>query len=83
MAYARVASGYRPGGPNISGIGVPAQYQPDKTKNYEMGLKGDMLGRTLSIDASVYYIDWSNIQVRLITASGLEEFQNRTVLEGG
>lgn len=67
MVYARLASGYRAGGPNpSSGGAVPAEYDPDKTQNYEIGLKGDFLEHRVTIDASVYYIDWKNIQISLI-----------------
>jgi iron complex outermembrane recepter protein len=73
MLYARAASGYRPGGPNAAGLGVPAAYQPDKTKDYEVGAKGDLLDHEISFDASVYYIDWKNIQLGLTNPStGIE-----------
>jgi len=66
MVYARLASGYRAAGPNlVSGDGIPAKYDPDKTKNYEIGAKGDFLEHTISFDASVYYIDWKDIQLSL------------------
>jgi len=65
MIYGRFASGYRPGTPNLPVPGQPRQSDPDKTKTYEVGLKGDLLDRLLSVDASVYYIDWSNIQIEL------------------
>lgn len=64
MLYARVASGYRPGGPNLNG--VSSSYSPDKTDNYELGLKGDFIDHSLSVDASLYYIDWKNIQIQLV-----------------
>jgi iron complex outermembrane recepter protein len=65
MVYARVASGYRPGGPNPSpGGGVPPKYNSDKTQNYEVGLKGDFLDHKLFVDASIYYIDWKDIQIQ-------------------
>ena len=64
MVYLRFASGYRPGGPNTADARLPAQYGPDQTRNYEAGLKGDFLAHALSIDASVYYIDWKNIQLQ-------------------
>jgi iron complex outermembrane receptor protein len=68
MIYSRIASGYRAGGPNLSPGGVvPSQYSPDKTKNYEIGLKGDFLDHLLSIDTSLYYIDWSGIQLHLVS----------------
>ena len=64
MAYARLASGYRPGGPNAEAFpGTPPSYAPDKTQNYEIGVKGDALGRALSFDASIYDIEWQNIQL--------------------
>ena len=70
MLYARIASGFRPGGPNnLRGqTGLPAQFDPDKTLNYEIGAKGDFLDHKLSVDASVYYIDWKNIQLQLLSA---------------
>jgi outer membrane receptor protein involved in Fe transport len=64
MLYARLASGYRPGGPNyLSALGTPPQFQPDTTRNYEIGFKGAMFDRRLTLDASVYYIDWKNLQL--------------------
>jgi outer membrane receptor protein involved in Fe transport len=68
MVYARLASGYRAGGPNAvyAGPGTPPHYDPDKTQSYEIGAKGDFLDRTLTVDASVYYIDWKDIQISLI-----------------
>ena len=66
MVYARLASGYRPGGPNyVPATNLPASFSPDKTYNYELGLKGDFLDHRLSVDASVYYIDWKNLQLQL------------------
>jgi outer membrane receptor protein involved in Fe transport len=65
--YARLASGYRPGGPNSdSTINKLPTYNPDKTENYEIGFKGDVLDHILSFDASVYYIDWKDIQILVV-----------------
>jgi outer membrane receptor protein involved in Fe transport len=65
--YARVASGYRPGGPNAIPVGAPAgtptTFESDETVNYEVGLKGDFADRALSLDVAAFYVDWSNIQV--------------------
>ena len=64
MIYARFASGYRPGGSNyFAGAGTPVQYNPDKTQDYELGVKGEFLDHTFTVDASLYYIDWKDIQV--------------------
>lgn len=70
LLYARIASGFRPGGANFPGPGVPIEFNPDKTKNYEIGLKGDFLDRAFSLDASVYYVDWNDIQINLTSALG-------------
>jgi iron complex outermembrane recepter protein len=66
MVYARLASGYRPGGINIGILNVPEEYKADKSKDYELGTKAEFLDHTLSVDASVYYIDWTDIQLPLI-----------------
>lgn len=65
MVYARLASGYRPGGPNATAsvFHFPTLFKPDKTLNYEVGMKGDALDHRFTYDASVYYIDWKNIQL--------------------
>ncbi len=68
MLYARIASGYRPGGPNadiVPGSGVPTSYHSDTTINYELGAKGDLLNHRLTYDLSAYDIEWSNIQIQL------------------
>ena len=68
MAYARVASGYRPGVSNGQvpySSGVPTESSPDKTENYELGLKSDLLDHKLFIDGSVYYINWKDLQANV------------------
>jgi iron complex outermembrane receptor protein len=71
MAYARVATGYRVGGYNVTSTDpgaegqVPAGYAPDKTTNYEVGIKGDLLDHRLNFDAAVYYIAWKSFQIDL------------------
>jgi iron complex outermembrane recepter protein len=69
MVYARLASGFSPGGGNIPGPNVPAQYGPEKTDNYEIGTKADFLDHTLSFDASVYYIQFRDIQLGFINST--------------
>jgi len=70
MAYVRVASGYRPGGPNPEALlyGYPDHYGADRTVNYELGLKGDLADHKVNFDASVYYINWQDIQIQVIEA---------------
>lgn len=77
IAYARFASGYRPGGPNFNAIpaGLPPQYDPDRTINYEVGIKGSILNDSLSFDASLYRIDWEDIQI-LVVRNGTIAYGN-------
>jgi outer membrane receptor protein involved in Fe transport len=69
MVYARVATGYRAGGSNgvEEEAGIPETYNPDITTNYEIGAKGDFLDHTLTVDGSIYYIDWKDIQIGLLS----------------
>ncbi|MBY8824951.1 TonB-dependent receptor [Sphingomonas colocasiae] len=68
--YARVAKGYRPGGPNVIPIGsppgTPTSFDPDTVTSYEIGFKGDTADRSASIEASLYHIDWSDIQLAAV-----------------
>lgn len=66
-AYARIASGYRPGAPNSVTV-FTAQfarptYSSDRVVNYEIGMKGVFFAEVLSLDLAAFYIDWSDIQL--------------------
>ncbi|QNM81903.1 TonB-dependent receptor [Sphingomonas sabuli] len=66
--YARVATGYRPGGPNVLAPGAPpefATYDADRLTNYEIGLKTD-IGRRLSFDIAGYILKWKDIQLFVV-----------------
>jgi iron complex outermembrane receptor protein len=78
MLYTRLASGYRPGGINQGELtGLPPRFAPDQTLNYEVGVKGDAFADRFLFDASVYYIDWQDIQLSLINpANGQNYFTN-------
>ena len=67
--YARVAKGYRPGGPNavppLSGAALaafPTTYDADTLTSWEIGLKHDR-GRRFSLDLAAYHLKWKDIQV--------------------
>jgi len=69
MVYARIATGYRIGGYNQnafaaanSNLGVPQSYAPDKTINYEIGIKGNLFEHALTFSAAAYHVDWSDFQ---------------------
>lgn len=68
MVYGRVATGYRPGGPNpappTTVAVVPLTFQPDKLTQYEVGFKAATMDHTLTINAALFYTDWKNIQIQ-------------------
>jgi outer membrane receptor protein involved in Fe transport len=63
MVYARVATGYRPGGPNTAVPGAELTFGSDRVINYELGLKGFVAPR-LSVAVAAFQIDWSDIQLQ-------------------
>ena len=70
MLYARLSSGYTAGGGNIV-AGAPATFGPDTTNDYEVGLKGEFFDHHLYVDASAYYINWTNIQLSALATAGV------------
>ena len=65
--YARVAKGFRPGGPNVipptAPPGTPTTYASDSLISYELGLKGETSDRKFSWDLAAFHIDWKDIQL--------------------
>jgi iron complex outermembrane receptor protein len=76
MLYARLASGFSPGGANTPAAGVPPEYGPEKTKNYEIGTKGDILDHVLSLDASIYRIDFTGLIQEFYSTNKLSYLTN-------
>jgi outer membrane receptor protein involved in Fe transport len=66
MVYARVATGYRPGGPNSAlSPTTPSEYQSDRITNYELGLKSSLFERSLELNVAAFQIDWQDVQLSL------------------
>jgi outer membrane receptor protein involved in Fe transport len=65
--YARAATGFRPGGPNVLAPGAPANvprmYDSDELASYEVGLKMESANRAYSLDIAAFHIDWEDIQL--------------------
>lgn len=66
--YVRVASGYRPGGPNLAIPGVDPTFESDSLTNYEIGVKAQLADNAIQVGAAAFRIDWSDIQ--LLTSAG-------------
>ncbi|RDJ00298.1 TonB-dependent receptor [Dyella solisilvae] len=70
--YARVSTGYRPGGlqaPLLSSVvgpvpaGATDTFGSDKLQSYEIGYKGSHLDGHLNVGVSAYDIEWHNMQL--------------------
>jgi iron complex outermembrane receptor protein len=64
--FVRAASGYRPGGPQTNSTppaGAQTLIRSDSVWNYEAGVKSNLLGGRLTANASVFHIDWNDIQL--------------------
>jgi hypothetical protein len=69
--YGRVATGFRPGGPNVlppnAPADVPRTYESDRLTNYELGLKaGGGPADRFSLDLSAFHLDWEDVQLLLV-----------------
>jgi outer membrane receptor protein involved in Fe transport len=71
--YARVAKGYRPGGPNFippnPPAGFPSEFTADTLVSYEVGLRAETADRSFSFSGAAFYLDWKNILILTTTDS--------------
>ncbi|GAB2680422.1 TonB-dependent receptor [Aliiglaciecola sp. 3_MG-2023] len=65
--YLNISQGFRHGGANgLPTTGIFAEgeeylfFEPDKSTNYEVGVKGSLLDGDLYYSATAYYIDWED-----------------------
>jgi iron complex outermembrane receptor protein len=69
MPYVSVSRGFREGGFNKS-ENIGKEYEAEYTWNYEAGLKTTWFDNKLTANLAVFYIDWQDRQVEVITAGG-------------
>jgi outer membrane receptor protein involved in Fe transport len=74
MVYARVATGYRPGGVSLVtqaalSAGIPPIFKPDHLTNYEVGWKAALFDRRVTLDIDAYYIRWTDVQEQVVLGS--------------
>ena len=63
MVYARIATGYQPGGPNVALEGIPPQVDSSMLTSYELGLKSQFADQRVLLDVAAFRIDWEDVQV--------------------
>ncbi len=76
MAYARIASGYEAGAPNVPLPGVPPKVDPDRLTSYEIGVKSVFWNHRATVDLTAFDLQWRNIQVSGSTPSGVGYLTN-------
>jgi iron complex outermembrane receptor protein len=81
--YVTYSEGFRRGGTNGVPVNGPdaslPQYQsytPDTAKNYEVGVKGNLLERRVRYSAAVYRIDLTNVQLNAYSPGGFAAVYN-------
>jgi iron complex outermembrane receptor protein len=55
---------------------TPATYKSDSLINYEIGIRPAWFDHTLTLDTAFFFIDWSNIQLRLTRPDGYDYVAN-------
>jgi iron complex outermembrane recepter protein len=73
IVYARVATGYQPGGAN--GVNAlfptaPSTFSSSRLIDYQPGIKSTFLDDRATVDLSAFYIDWTKIQLLVPGPSG-------------
>src|SRR3546814_19436808 len=63
MVYARVATGYRPGGPNVTLPALPPTFAPDTVPNTNLVLSTRLFIPDISFDMGVFRMDWAVITI--------------------
>ncbi len=70
--YARVAKGFRPGGPNVIAPNAPPKYPGTYRRipsiSWEAGVKAQSDDHRFSLDAAAFHITWKDIQLFTVVA---------------
>ncbi|MBX9747730.1 MAG: TonB-dependent receptor, partial [Hyphomonadaceae bacterium] len=86
MTYFTVSQGFRIGNTNgleacifpltgsqtVCASPGEEEYNADQTTNYELGIRSQWFDRRLTLNGSIFYIEWTDPQVQSATAVGLQ-----------
>lgn len=67
MAYGVIATGFKSGGfqdTASTGVSAGTPFEPETAVNYEIGLKAEFFDRTLLFNPSLFWTDYTDLQVR-------------------
>ncbi|RZK02786.1 MAG: TonB-dependent receptor [Novosphingobium sp.] len=84
MTYFTYSKGYRtgnvnrvapciiplPAGQNVCALPSELAYQPDKTRNIELGVRASLFDKRLQMTGSVFHVKWTGLQVPSRTVNG-------------
>jgi outer membrane receptor protein involved in Fe transport len=67
MIYGLYSEGFRTGGVNNSNqpfaSGIPPVYNSDELENFELGIKSQLMDNRMQLNATLFHINWNDIQV--------------------
>jgi len=66
MLYASFSQGFKSGGFNQlrTAVGVPGEFDDERSTNYEIGWKGSWLERRLMVNGTAFYVDYDDFQAQ-------------------
>ncbi|MDI1281516.1 TonB-dependent receptor [Brevundimonas sp.] len=67
MAYGVISSGFKSGGfqdTATTGVSAATPFSPETATNYEIGLKAELFDRALLLNPSLFWTDYTDLQVR-------------------
>lgn len=67
MAYGVISSGFKSGGfqdTAATGVSAATPFSPETATNYEIGLKAELFDRALLLNPSLFWTDYTDLQVR-------------------
>lgn len=71
LLYVSLAEGNKAGGFNVGAAAVDLQYDPEKNRTYEAGMKAKLFDGRAVLDISAFYAELSDLQLQFIAANGL------------
>lgn len=68
LTYLTYSEGFKSGGLEIRGVSALSQFEPEVVRSTELGLKIEAFDRRLRLNAAIYSLDYTDLQVELAEA---------------
>lgn len=83
MAYFTFSNGFKAGGYNafsfnlVQPDGTPAEFDPEYVDNYEFGIKSTLAGGRVRMNAAIFFMDYTDLQVNQLiqNENGIIDFR--------